>query len=65
MTDDQIAAALLVQKASIQAYVNSADPTQALSVIQMLITAMIGQAGSLENLTAINNALIAKFGPLS
>lgn len=65
MTDEEIAAAKIVQQTSIKAYINNPDPVQALAAIQMLISAMISQAGSLENLTAINSALIATFGSLS
>lgn len=65
MTDDEIEAAKTVQKTSIKAYVNSTDSTRALQAIQILISAMINNAGSLENLTAINATLYSILGPSS
>jgi len=60
MTDDEIEAAKTVKKNAIIAYINDPDPTRALIAIQMLISALITNAGSLENLTAINDALDAR-----
>lgn len=63
MTDDEIEAAKTVQKNAIKIYINDPDPTRSLTAIQILISALITNAGSLENLTAINAALTARLSP--
>lgn len=62
MTDQQIEDAKNAAKAAIKVYVNDTNSANALIAIQMLISAMITNAGSLENLTAIKAALDARFG---
>lgn len=61
MTDEEIEAAKTVKKNAIKVYINDPDPARALIAIQMLISALITNAGSLENLTALNAALDARF----
>lgn len=62
MTDDEYAQALAVQKDAIKAYVNSSNPAKVIATIQILISAMINNAGSLENLTLIKGILDTNLG---
>lgn len=65
-TDEEIyEAAKQVKKDSVKAYINSSDPAKALIAIQVLVSAMINNAGSLENLTLVEQALIARLGPVT
>lgn len=63
MTDEEYEAAKTVQKNILKSYINDTDPTRALKAVQMMLSALITGAGSLENLTAINAALLAALGP--
>lgn len=63
MTDEEIEAAKTEKKTAIKVYINDPDPAKALIAIQMLLSAVVNNAGSLENLTMIQAALDARFAP--
>lgn len=63
MTEEEIEAAKTVKKEAIKAYVNDPDPDRSLKAIKILLSAVINNAGSLENLTMINAVLDSNIGP--
>lgn len=62
MTDEEIEAAKTVKKNAIKVYINDSDPTRALIAVQILLSAVVNNAGSLDNLTLLNTALDARLG---
>lgn len=63
MTDEELEASKTAKKNAIKVYINDPDPAKSLAAIQMLLSAVINNAGSLENLTMLNAALDARFAP--
>lgn len=62
MTDEELATAMTNVKNSIKTRINDPDPAKALKAVQILISAMINNAGSLENLTALDSVLTQVLG---
>lgn len=62
MTEQEYADGLAQARLDVKAYVNDPDPLRSARAIQILISAMIGNAGSLENLTTIKTLLQSVLG---
>lgn len=62
MTDEEIEAAKTVKKNAIRIYINDPDPARALLAIQILLSGVVMNAGSLENLTLLNAMLDTRLG---